>query len=259
MKVCFAIPSITGSMRMECHASLVALYRILDDAGIEYDELHVYDCPYLPAARNTLAAMFLEDKKATDLFFIDYDERFDPVAALKILERPEKVVAGIYPLKKDLESYPVEVMTKNGIPIGRDGLIEALFLPTGFMRIKRVVFESLAEAYPDDKYTDSFIEIRNNPKLAGAHDFFGMGVSEGKRRYTTEDYAFCQRWRDIEGQLWVYPNIDFEHVGMKAYKGNYHEFLMRQPGGINDPKRLPSAEDLDIVEHEREIAEATCR
>lgn len=39
-----------------------------------------------------------------------------------------------------------------------------------------------------------------------------MGV-QGKKTFTTEDYAFCQRWRDIGGQLWVDPDIDFKlHV-----------------------------------------------
>jgi hypothetical protein len=231
MKVIFAIPTITGSIRVECVNGLFSIKHILQDAKIDYDLFTISDCPYLPTARNTLVSMFMEDKDNTDLFFIDADVGFDAAGAMKILQRPEEIVAGIYPLKRDIGGYPVQVKTEDGIPIGRDGLIEAEFLPTGFMRIKRVVFERIQKAYPDLRYTDSVVNVDGVSGVAG-FDYFNMGVDKERQRFTTEDYAFCQRWRDIGGQLWVYPDIDFSHIGRKQYKGNYHQFLMRQPGGI---------------------------
>lgn len=203
---------------------------MLRDAGIEFDEFIVENCPYLPTARNTLVAMFLDDPEATDLFFIDSDLSFDPAGAVKILARSEGIVAGIYPLKRMAESYPVKLRTEDGIPLGRDGLIEAELLPTGFMRIKRGVFDRLKAAYPHLQYADSVVEILGH-KTKEAWDFFHMGIDSERQRWTTEDYAFCQRWRDIGGTLWVYPDINFEHVGSHPYTGNLHEFLLRQPGG----------------------------
>lgn len=225
-----------GGIKAKCHSSLVALYRVLRDAGIDYDEFIIENCPYLPAARNTLAAMFLSDPDATDLFFIDSDVAFDAAGAVRILERPESIVAGIYPLKKLLGGFPVKLRLQDGKPLGRDGLIEAELLPTGFMRIKRGVFDLLQKSYPDLQYADSVVEV-SGYDIKEAFDYFHMGIEEGKQRWRTEDYAFCQRWRDLGGTLWVYPDVNFEHVGSYAYRGNLHEHLLQQPGGLKDPAR----------------------
>lgn len=234
MKVCLAIPTIDGSIRSECVLSLMTAQRLLFEKKIESDVLVIADCPYLPTARNTLVAMFLRDPEATDLLFVDADVGFDANAALRLLDRPEGIVAGVYPLKRDNGGWPVVMKRQDGVPLGRNGLIEADFLPTGFMRIKRRVFELLIEAHPHLQYADSVIETLGDGTLRAAWDFFHMGIDSQSQRYTTEDYAFCQRWRDIGGTLWIDPNIDFAHVGKKTYTGNLHEFLMRQPGGCYD-------------------------
>jgi len=231
MKVVFAIPTFDGNIRSECVTGLCAAQRLLSDKGIPYDVFIISECPVITTARNTLVAMFMATD-ATDLFFIDADVGFDAMGVVEILHRREEIVAGIYPLKREMHGYPVEVKTDDGIPIGRDGLIEANLLPAGFMRIKRSVFERMIESYPELKYEDSVVEVAGSELLQG-YDFFGMGVDPKSRRWTTEDYSFCQRWRDIGGQLWVYPDIDFTHVGRQGYRGNYHKFLLRQPGGLH--------------------------
>jgi predicted O-methyltransferase YrrM len=242
MKVVIGLPMLEGGIKAKCHQSLVAAYHLLNGAKIPHEEFIVESCPYLPVARNTLVAMFLADPEATDLFFIDSDVGFDASAVLRILERPEGIVGGIYPLKRDAIGYPVKVKMVDGIPIGRDGLIEAELMPVGFARLKRIVFESLSKAYPEMKYESSVVEMRG-AAVSEAYDFFGMGVFGS--RFRTEDYAFCQRWRDIGGQLWVYPDIEFEHVGSKAFVGNYHRFLLHQPGGAREYLDITRALAID--------------
>jgi hypothetical protein len=49
--------------------------------------------------------------------------------------------------------------------------------------------------------------------------------------------AFSRRWADMGETVWIVPDINLTHHSRdKAYPGNYHQFLMRQPGGINAPK-----------------------
>ncbi len=218
---------------MECALSLMQAQRILDLKGIPHDLFSLCKCACITTARNSLVARFLADAEATDLFFIDSDVGFDPAAVVKILECSESIVAGIYPLKRDEGGFPVTLRTRDGVPFGRDGLLEALFLPAGFMRIKRGVFDLLAESYPELKYEENVLEVEEG------FDFFGMGAFG--RRFRTEDYAFCQRWRDIKGTLWVYPDIDFQHIGMKAYAANYHEYLLKLPGGAKSDFKLTKA------------------
>jgi predicted O-methyltransferase YrrM len=230
MKVYFAIPMLTGSLKDLCHKSLIATYAVLQHMGIEHEEISISDCPYLPTARNTLVAMFLADPEATDLFFIDSDVGFPAEAAIRILQREEAIVAGVYPLKRLLGGWPAELCMQDGIPLGRDGLIEAKLMPTGFMRIKRSVFGLVQEKYPQLQYADSVVAV-SGYDIKDAWDYFNMGIEQGKKRWRTEDFAFCGRWRDIGGQLWVYPDIDFQHVGSHAFKGNLHHHFLCQPGG----------------------------
>lgn len=240
MKVIFLIPAVIGSITAHCHQSLVATYRLLAQLGIDFDEFMLENCPYLPMARNSLIAMGMGDKKATDFFFIDQDVKFPPQAVVEILRRPEGIVAGIYPLKRDQPGFPVEPRLEDGIPIGCGGernheLIEAINLPTGFMKIRRICIENLMKAYPELQYDDSVVEVQGL-KVTGMFDFFHQGIDPERQRWTGEDYSFCKRWRNIGGKLWIYPNIEFGHVGMKIYKGNYHEFLLHCPGGAAGPK-----------------------
>jgi hypothetical protein len=44
-------------------------------------------------------------------------------------------------------------------------------------------------------------------------------------RKLSEDYSFCQRWRDIGGQVWADPNIRMAHVGTKTFDGHFGEWL----------------------------------
>lgn len=232
-KVCFAIPTITGDIRCETAKNLIEAVLACQAAGIETDLLILANCPILPVARNTLVAMFMADELATDLFFLDYDVGFDPLAVVKLLQRPEEIIAGAYRVKYDDRiEYSAVPKTKEGRPVGKVisadpplAIVEADFLATGFMRIKREVFERMAEHYPELKYQESVIKTLNR-KIEEAYDFFGMGVDSTRGRYTTEDYMFCKRWRDIGGQLWIYPDIDFDHIGKKSYTGNFHQHLL---------------------------------
>jgi hypothetical protein len=224
-KVVIGIPSHSGTLNSECVLSLLAAQQLLFMKDIKCEVIILNGCAYLPVARNTLVAMFMKDIDATDLFFIDADVGFDASAVLKLLGRQEDIVAGIYPLKKDVEGYPVEIKRVDGVPVGQDDLVEADFLPTGFMRIKRKVFDAMQEAYPELKYKSGIVDVSNSD-VKEVYDFFNMGAI-GSSAWTTEDFAFCQRWRDVGGQLWIMPDIDFTHTGNKAFTGNFHQYLLQ--------------------------------
>ncbi len=242
MKVVFAVPALTGTLNVECALSLMQAQRILDLKGIPHELFTLSRATCISMARNSLAAMFMADPEASDLFFIDSDLGFDSISVLKLLERPEHIVAGIYPMKRDEGGFPVKIKTKEGVPVGQGGLIEAELLPGGFMRIKREVFNYLAQAHPELKYDDNVLEV-DTGVAKQAYDFFGMGVYS--KQFRSEDYAFCQRWRDLGGQLWVYPDIDFQHVGSKSYCANYHQYLLQLPGGRNSELNLEKARAID--------------
>lgn len=226
MKVLFATPTYKGLSYGAFLDSLESTVKLCEQRGIETQFTLVTGCCYVQEARNKMIKQFL-DSDADQLFFLDDDISWPAEKAIEFIESSDAIIAGIYPLKCDPLQFPVVIHTDaNHLPIVRmDGCIAGHSLPTGFMRIKREVIEKLIAAYPAQKY-----EVYEEGEKTGEfHDLFPQGVHNG--RWVGEDYAFCRLWRDIGGEMWVKPDIDFTHAG---FAGNYHNYLLQQPGGKND-------------------------
>jgi hypothetical protein len=53
------------------------------------------------------------------------------------------------------------------------------------------------------------------------HAYFDCMIDKGKsERYLSEDYAFCQRWRNCGGTIWLCPWIRTKHIGTYAFTGD---------------------------------------
>jgi hypothetical protein len=205
--------------------SLLGTYELLHKKGVDFDVVFVKYGSIISRNRSLIVKTFLETD-ATDLFFIDADEGFPPEKALALLERPEDIVGGVYPNKTNWEGdFPVlpKLDRRKKFIWSKDKkLIEVKRLATGFMRIKRRVLKKMVKAYPDLKWVEYWIFAR---KINELYDFFRHVGSDGK--WTGEDYGFCDRWRAIGGKMWVYPDIDFVHSGMKEWTGNYSKYLVK--------------------------------
>ena len=49
--------------------------------------------------------------------------------------------------------------------------------------------------------------------------FFDCMVDPDSGRYLSEDYAFCRRWRDIGGKIWVDLQCKLLHLGQHNFRG----------------------------------------
>jgi hypothetical protein len=99
-----------------------------------------------------------------------------------------------------------------------DGVIEVRHGGTGFMLIKRHVFEKLKDHVPT--YRTSTIKT---PEGEYAHpltyEFFATSIDD-TGAMLSEDYHFCALWRKHGGKIFLNPFIKLEHVGTYAYSGN---------------------------------------
>jgi hypothetical protein len=207
-----ATPTYDGTVTMTYAQSLLRTFVACSLDGIEVLTDSKSGCCYVDFARNWLVDRFLRSK-AESIMFIDSDMGWDAKAVVKLYRSSYGVVAGAYPMKQEGEQYPLELLGPE-----QDGFVEAMYLPTGFMLIKRGVFECLIENGNIPQYRDK----HSNEMV---RSFFQCIPDENG--YTGEDVAFCNRWRKIGGRIWCYPDIDFEHQGAKAWTGNYGKYLMR--------------------------------
>ena len=86
------------------------------------------------------------------------------------------------------------------------------------MCIKRDVFTRMMAKYPELKYMPD-----GPPGHPEAHLhwlFFDCMVDPDSGRYLSEDYAFCRRWIDIGGKVWVDLQCKLQHLGQHNFGGD---------------------------------------
>ena len=104
--------------------------------------------------------------------------------------------------------------------------MEVLDAPTGFMLIARRVFDRLAAAMPELRYTPDSVGLSDSETLNRPHyRFFDVLAEPANGRYLTEDYAFCRRWQSVGGKIFVDARSRLTHQGIKVYTGDFGRAL----------------------------------
>lgn len=227
MKIAFCTPSLSGPKEQYIRAMEKSIPFIIN-AG--YEEIYIQEigCPYISNARATMLRKAL-DQKADIIVFIDYDLSWRPEDLLKLVETEGELVAGLYRYKKDDEEYMGNHETTiDGKPkVNDDCTIKGYRIPAGFMKITKEGVNRFMMNYPELIYG-----TRYNPSI----DLFNHGVIDGV--WYGEDMAFSKRWIDkCEVGIKIIADLSLDHHSSdKSYPGNYHQYLMKQPGGINHKK-----------------------
>ncbi len=224
-KVVFCIPTVEKPYQV-CLDSLAASLPLINAAGWEDASVYEIGNPYISAARMSMLRKFIESN-ADVIVFIDHDLSWRPEDMLALLEAEGEVVAGTYRFKREPEEYMGALLP--GIDktpqVRSDGAVLAHCIPAGFLRITRAGINRFMYHHPELQYLE-------NGTLCV--DLFNHGVHKGV--WYGEDYAFSRNWNEFGGQIWILPKLEINHHTRAAvFPGNFHNFLLRQPGGSNDP------------------------
>jgi hypothetical protein len=210
-RVHICMPCYGGMLTESCFMSYIKWANTCRQLGIDWTMETMTNESLISRARNTLTAKFLHNKESTHLMFIDADIGWEPWHLLVMLNRDVDVIGGLYPMK----SLPVKwcVNGFDGAEEGADGLQEVSKTGTGFMLIKRAVFEKL-NAHPATKpfANDIGLPAELNPYMK---TYFDTAVREN--RYYSEDWTFCENFRDLGGKIWVDKRILLKHTGTYVF------------------------------------------
>ena len=220
MKVAICTPTISQPYPQYLDA-LEASAAVLDGAGIEHQTVFKVGCPYISHARAEMLRQGI-DADCDTFVFIDHDLSWRPEDLVKLIQTKGDVVAGTYRFKKDEVEYmaTVETMADGRPQVRSDGCIRADKVPAGFLKITLDGVRKFMRRYPELLY--------GHPERVSV-DLFNHGAHGGV--WYGEDYSFSRRWREID-DIWLIPDLQLDHhSSTQAYPGNFHEFLMRQPGG----------------------------
>jgi hypothetical protein len=63
--------------------------------------------------------------------------------------------------------------------------------------------------------------------------YFDTAVREG--RYYSEDWTFCENWRDIGGKVWVDKRVLLRHTGTYTFAHDAQEKLVQDFAALINP------------------------
>jgi hypothetical protein len=221
-RVHICMPCYGGMLTESTFMSYIKWSNVCRQLGIDWTMETMTNESLISRARNTLVAKFLNNPESTHLMFVDADIGWEPWHLLVMLNAQKDVIGGLYPMK----TLPVKWVVNGfeGAETSEDGnLQEVSKTGTGFMLVKRDVFGML-NAHPAVKPFNNDIGL---PKELDQHlrTYYDTAVREN--RYYSEDWTFCENWRDLGGKIWVDKRVLLKHTGTYVFDYATQEPLYR--------------------------------
>ena len=237
-KVHIAMPCYGGMLTESTFMSFIKWANTARQLGIDWTLETMVNESLISRARNTLTAKFLDMPDATHLFFVDADIGWEPWHLLVLLNRDVDVIGGLYPMK----TMPIKWVVNGfeGAEEGPDGLQEVSKAGTGFLLMKKHVFEKL-KSHPAVKQYKNDIGL--DPKFdQHLKTYFDTAVRQN--RYYSEDWTFCENWRDMGGKIWMDKRVLLRHSGSYVFCMENQQHLMNTIGPmyVEEQKQKAAAE-----------------
>jgi hypothetical protein len=218
---------------------VLGLIGVLSGMGHSSATSFIFNESLITRARNMLTHKFLESD-CTHMLFIDADISFEPAQVPLMIQKNVPVICGIYP-KKEINWPAVHEAAMNGVAatdlhkhsgslvvnlVGYSG--EAVVRAdqpaeiwnggTGFMLIKREVFEKLADKVPayNNDVVDSLGSFKHGFSIK---EYFTTSIEPGTNRLLSEDYHFCRLCRENDIKIYAAPWVQLGHMGSYLFSG----------------------------------------
>jgi hypothetical protein len=247
-KLFVATPMYGGMAHGMYIKSSLDLQGVMSKYGIETKFSFLFNESLITRARNYLVDEFLRSD-CTHMLFIDSDIGYSAQDVVALMALDKEVIGGPYPKKAinwenvakaarqhpDMEPQELEKLVgqyvfnvvKGTKSFSVTEPLEVMEIGTGFMMIKREVFDKMKDAYPNIHYKPDHLGQKNFDGARYIHAYFDTVIDYkesitggGSDRYLSEDYMFCQMWRKIGGQIFLCPWMKTQHIGSYAFSGN---------------------------------------
>jgi hypothetical protein len=233
-------PCYGGQCLQKYAESILALQSLATKENIQLYIDTIENESLVQRARNVAVGRFMQKSQAEYFMFIDADVHFDPESVIRLVRSGHELSVACYP-KKFVDWNQAAEAVKRGDDRNMAMLSASLVLnfgahkievvngfapildgPTGFMLIKRCVFEKMQEKYPElDCVND-----HQNRDFDTYNAVFDCMIDPVTRRYLSEDYAFCRRWQQMGGKIYADTATTLGHVGNLPFSGKLSERLV---------------------------------
>lgn len=241
-KILIGTPMYGGQCYGDFAHSLITTCSTMSVHGIQYDVYFIMGESLITRARNFISDHFMRND-FDYLVFLDADIKFSVDSFLTLiyyaLERDDmKIICAPYP-KKTINWESVKTAALSGKAENPDDLQnytssyfinpledkhtlllsepqKILYGGTGFMLIKKEVFEAIRKKHPKRLYKNDHVDVEARDIMA----YFDCIIDKKSKRYLSEDYMFCQTAKDLGIDTWLVPWVDLTHIGSYYYKGS---------------------------------------
>lgn len=170
--------------------------------------------------RAMIVAKFLAIEGATHLVMVDSDVAWEGGGLAKLINAGEDFVAGLYPQRLgEGNRYHCQLLKSDSHSCNHKGLLEVAAVPAGFMCLTRGMLVRMTTHYDHMRF--SFKSHTPHGYAWDLFDGYWTQDADGMKHKMGEDYAFCHRWRDMGGKIWVDPSIHMGHIGTKMWSGRF--------------------------------------
>ena len=176
-------------------------------------------CSDVALARNKMFGMFLRSDY-THLLWIDDDMGWNAMDVLRLIHAGKDFAAVAGPRKVSPPSFAVNVSDAHGNPTpltmdSATGFFHATGVGMAFTLLTHACAERMASAYEDLRFTAADGREEHAVFMPLVHN----------KRWMSEDFAFCHRWKAIGGEIYVCPDISLQHVGANVWSGDWLSML----------------------------------
>ena len=238
-KIFIATPMYGGMCAGFYTQSIIQLLTTCQANGVDAEFSFMFNESLITRARNSLTHTFMKTD-CSHLMFIDSDIKFRAEDVIHMIRAEKDIICGIYP-KKEINWHSVKAAMDRGVsfdqlkshtgsfvvnlvnyvgevtvPVNQP--VEIFNGGTGFMLIKREVFDKLGESVPS--YSNDVVDLGGKMKQSEPiKEFFTTSIEPGTNRLLSEDYHFCRIWRESGGQVHAAPWCQLAHIGTYTFEG----------------------------------------
>lgn len=238
-KIFVATPMYGGMCAGFYTQAIIQLLTTCQANGVDVEYSFMFNESLITRARNSLTHTFMQTD-CSHLMFIDADIKFRAEDVIHMIRADKDILCGIYP-KKEINWHSVKAAMDRGVPFDQlkshtgsfvvnlvnyvgevtvpvNQPVEIFNGGTGFMLIKRSVFDKLGESVPS--YSNDVVDLGGKMKQSEPiKEFFTTSIEPGTNRLLSEDYHFCRIWRETGGQVHAAPWCQLSHIGTYAFEG----------------------------------------
>ena len=238
-KIFVATPMYGGMCAGFYTQSIIQLLTTCQANGVDAEFSFMFNESLITRARNSLTHTFMKTD-CSHLMFIDSDIKFRAEDVIHMIRAEKDIICGIYP-KKEINWHSVKAAMDRGVPfdqlkshtgsfvVNLVNYVGEVTVPihepveifnggTGFMLIKREVFDKLGESVPS--YSNDVVDLGGKMKQSEPiKEFFTTSIEPGTNRLLSEDYHFCRIWRESGGQVHAAPWCQLAHIGTYTFEG----------------------------------------